>query len=478
MALALLAGACSSANTESPALEAVSSPTTSELAVNSSTTSLPESSETTTVNNDAEDSEQPSTSPLSGSVPLGEEQFSDEAIEVLFDNLGLAYSNVDGKWAGFDPNEHPVVIAVRLEDGTHLGALAINHPEADAMGDATELSVVGTPFISAHRIENVNDDDLATLNGVTNFDFFAMVGGVDSFLIEAGTDEFFNLATVDYASTVLHEMFHRYQGFAFTGFNVGQDIEGYDYSAENLALATLEERALERALDSADSGTRRRNAEYFAALRMVRLDRDDRVVLDDAQEAVEGSARYIEHLSAGNDTAFTYHYGNYTSDLVTDAPQQGAKDHFGFGRWYSSGAAALAILEQLGVDDFDVRLQGGEAISSMLALELSVTADNMDALVDAARKELDADNKIEAQAVASAEAALTEGSVFGDDDEHGHGADGSREDADVPIEEGSDNSAEDGELITDEELACMEAEGFDFETDVEINDAVFEACLS
>jgi len=403
-----------------------------------------------------------------GAVPLGEEQFSDEAIAAFLGHLSTIYDNVDGQWAGFVPAEHPVIVNVMLEDRSSLGLIAINYPTPETLGEPTEVSVDGMPFTSVHKIVAVNDDDARTLEEVPFFDFHLTVGGVDSFVINAGTDAFFNLTTPDYASTLIHELFHRYQDQRWSGFeSVGQDVEGYDYGPENLVLATLEERALAAAIDSTSTEELEKNARYFAALRLARLQRDDRVQLDDAQEAVEGSARYIEHVAAGDSENFVYHLDNFSRDLTLDLQTEQVKDFFGFGRWYASGAAGLSLLDRLGVENVDSRLGEGVAISAMLADALGVADDDIDRLVAEARQAFDPQNELAEPAEVAAQVATTEPGVFGDDVPDGEFG-----------EEFEEGDFEDGVEITGEELECLEQEGFDLETDTEISDALAQKCFA
>ena len=255
---------------------------------------------------------------------------------------------------------------------------------------------------------------------IPHFEFNADLAGVDSFvMIAGGDDELLNPAHVDWTATFIHEMFHRYQGTRFRGTAGDQDVENYAYTADKLELATLEERARAEALTAADARAWETAARRFVAIRLVRLQADARVVLDNDQERFEGSARYLEHRLAGDDTRFAYHGGNYDIDLLGDpdaVPEFGetVKGYYGFGRFYATGAAILRVLDLLEAAGVAEAVTEGQSPAEVLIEHLGVTPAEAPQLVAEACAAYDPDNELPAAAERAAATALTEGPVFSD----------------------------------------------------------------
>ena len=382
-------------------------------------------------------------------------------LDAVIANISDGYRAAESVWNGFVPNDHPTVLPFRTASGEVRTVLAINHPDPDAIGAAVELPTDGLPFRSLHRIDTPTD--LEPYQTLAGFDFHFKAGGVDSFaMIAGGGDEFFDPMTLDYNATLLHEMFHRYQDQAFSGDLGTQDVEGYAYTKDNLALAVLEDRALTEALNADSDDERRVAAERFSALRLVRRAADPRVVLDDNQEMFEGTARFVEAKMAGQNTGYRYHENNFDRDLLTKFMDEGVKEGFGFGRFYASGAAMLRVAELMGVTDIDKRVEDGESPASILIDATGVDPSSAGQLVEDARANYDPVGALDDEAADAALRAQDEGSVFGDD----------------PNSEGGDGGAE-GFEISEEEEACLSENGFDFDNPNEpITDEMFEACLN
>lgn len=386
--------------------------------------------------------------------------FVDRAQDTI-ERIAPGYDGVAGVWKGYDPADHPVVLAVRDDADQVIGAVAINHPAPDALGAATALDIAGLPFTSAHAVTALTDHD--ALQGVDPFDFAIELGGVDSFaMIAGGSDEFFDTTDLDYVSTLLHELFHRHQIKTFAVGDVGQDVEGYAYTPENLELAVLEERALLAALGAGSEAEMEMAARHFVALRSARLEADPRVALDGSQEIGEGTARWIEHAFASADSGHRYHDGNVGEDLLTDLERSGGiKEWFGFGRFYSTGAAIIELLHRLDVADIESRIGANQSPAELLTEHLGVEPGDVPDLVAAARAAHDPEGELAEAAVAAAERAADEPPVF--DDLPGDATTG---DAEVP---------EDGTVITANEMACLEENGIT--PGAAISDELFEQCL-
>lgn len=380
----------------------------------------------------------------------------------IIEGIDPTYANADGVWPGFVPNEHPVVLAVRDDNDDVVGAITLNHPAPDAIGDATELDTSGLTINSAHEITNLDDAQRQILQRVEPFDFARDIGGVDSFAMMAGgTDQFFDPTEPEYAATLVHEMFHRYQIVAFTpgGF---QDVEGYAYTAENMTLALLEDRALLAALNADTPETQSEAARHAAAIRLVRLDADSRVSLDGDQEVVEGTARYIEHRTAVANGG-TYHTAdNYDAGLVTDLASIGpAKEHFGFGRFYATGAAQMKLLDDLGIENVTERIEANQSPLAILAEEFGLTVEDAQAIVEEAKAAHDPAGELPGAGDEAAEAAAQEPPVFGSE----------------ALGDDFGEAEEIGSALTAAEVECLEAGGVDFTSNPTIPSDLATECF-
>ena len=341
-----------------------------------------------------------------------------EWTEAVIDNLATGYTGATGVWDGFDPGAHPALAVYRTPDQEFASALAINFPSPGNIGEATPLSVEGTPFTSLHYFTDLNADIKERVATITHFDLYFRLADVDTFVMIAGGGKaFFEPTNPIWTAAFMHELFHRHQILHFEFLATGQDVENYAYTAENIAMAMLEDHALREAVTTDDADTREIAARRFAALRMARLAADSRVVLDNSQERIEGTARYLEHGMAGSDTRFTFHGGNYEWGLFVD-PQQvpeiqvSVKEYFGFGRFYATGAAVLRTLDLLGAPGVEAAVQGGKFPAEVLIEHLGITQADVPQLVADARAAYDPDNTVTGAAERAAAAAATEVAVL------------------------------------------------------------------
>ena len=397
--------------------------------------------------------EHPTTTTAATEAPDAPSADVDQSVATMVSNLADGYKTVLDAWPGFDPRDHPAVVACKDAAGELTNVIAINHPSPEALGDASAVAAPAS-LGTVHQIKNPTD--AAKLKDMVSFEFDVKLGGESSFAINAGgADSFFDHTTLDYVSTFLHEMFHRYQMFNFNEPNTGQDVEGYAYTAENLELAVLEERALKAALTAETDEARDAAARHFAALRIARLDADRRVMLDTGQEIAEGTARYLEHKLAGDNSGYHYRNDNFHTDLLTTL-QGGVKDGFGFGRFYASGAAGIELLDRMGVADAKSRIQNGEGPAKVLAESLGVSAEQVRSLVADAKTAYDPLAELPAKAEEAAERAESEPPVFGE---------GPGGDEGVDIE------------LTEEQMDCLNERMGDAEDGAVISDEIWEACV-
>ena len=208
-------------------------------------------------------------------------------------------SALAGVWPGYDLAAIPMVLVSVGAEGEVGAVVAFNHPNPEALGPfAGDLNVDG------HRVVVVEDPaDPDHLASMAPFRFFADIGGVDTLVVVGQRgDTLRDPDTPQFAALVAHEAFHRYQldewvlgTFALDADGLARDVAGYDFSVWNLELVLLESRILIAAYQAESLADTERLARQFAAVRSVRHDRDPRVALDEYQERMEGSARYIEH---------------------------------------------------------------------------------------------------------------------------------------------------------------------------------------
>jgi len=403
----------------------------------------------------------PSPSPTS-TVEVGETAEPVESANLLTDDLALAidiigdaFGSVAAAWEGFAPNEDAVVLVLKDSEDQLTGALAINHPVAVNLGTATPIDTAGTPFTSLDLITDL--DERSTLAAVQTFEFSIVVGGIDSFaMVAGGSDEFFDPSTKTYASTLVHEMFHRYQAETFEDRGLVQDIDGYDYSADSLALIGLEQRALKAAIAAETEPARLSAARHVVAIRTTRLLADSRAALDSRQEVREGTARYVEHVLGGTNATFDYNLANVGESLIADIPAENIKGEMAFGRWYASGAALLHLLDQLGVPDVSSQIELGESPIGLLVGRMQVDASEMEQLVDEANAAYDPTNELAEQAEIAAEAVLSEPNFWGDDNAE----------------------ALEQILLTPEQVTCLRNRGVLFDGGgLEISQADWDTCL-
>ncbi|MDE0189159.1 MAG: hypothetical protein OXN80_08665 [bacterium] len=394
----------------------------------------------------------------------GVDEVSGEARSLL-DVWRSAVLHSDGVWPGYDLAAIPTVLVTLDAGGGVAAVVAFSHPDPEGLG--SEIRHID---VDGHRVAIVGQvADPNRLASMAPFDFFADIGGADTFVLvgqrgEPGREP----GTPEFIAMVVHEAFHRYQFDEWAPDAAFQDVAGYDFSHENLEMALLENRILIAAYQADTPAETERLAHQFVAVRAARHQRDARVVLDEQQERMEGSARWIEHR-IGDAIGNLYTSANHTSevgllDRNLDDPMSvlgSVKSFFGFGRFYSSGATQLELLDRLGVPVIDVskRLRDGGTPAQLLAQRVE-PLDDVEALVVAARTEHDPGGRLGREAATLAElAASEEAPNFGGGD-------------DVP------DTPTGGFELSDDQIACLQEHGLDLSGDViTIPDEVDRACF-
>ena len=329
-----------------------------------------------------------------------------------------AYDATSEVWTGFDPTEHQVVLAHRNASGQVDELLTIGVAAPELLGQAKPLSTAGTPFCSLSRVDQLNEQTLRVLNQIPNFSFQEAVGpevsGLYVMIVDLSTDTFNPLpgGYDQWREFVMHEFFHHYQRGQWTVV-LGRNFKTYVYSARNLELAALEDRALRAAATAEDGAARLRAASHFAAIRLMRSARLAQVAHDEGQERIEGTARYLERR-LGFDYAEDGSFKLRTDpeELLRDAQRhgsdQGVRYYYAFLRFYETGAVILRLLDLFGIDDYVSQIEAGKSPAQVLNAYLGVSRAEVDELVAEARAAYDPDNELPALAIRLAASAARE----------------------------------------------------------------------
>ena len=329
-----------------------------------------------------------------------------------------AYDASSGVWPGFDPTEHQVVLAHRNASGQVDELLTIGVAAPELLGQAKPLSTADTPFCSLSRVDQLNEQTLRVLNQIPNFSFQEAVGpkvnGLYVMIVDLDSHTFNPLpgGYVQWREFVMHEFFHHYQQGEWTDV-AGRNFKTYVYSAGNLELAALEDRALRAAATAEDGGARLRAANHFAAIRQMRSVRLVQVAHDEGQERIEGTARYLERrlgLDYAEDGSFKLMTD--PEELLRDAQRHGSdrgvRHYYAFLRFYETGAVILRLLDLFGIDDYVSQIEAGKSPAQVLHAYLGVSQAEVDGLVAEARAAYDPDNELPALAIRLAAAAARE----------------------------------------------------------------------
>ena len=326
----------------------------------------------------------------------------------LLTNIEKASPEAMAVWPGFNPDDYAQIILGRDAQKNIQHMVVINHPRATELGQAHDLGN-GAWLI-------INPKPNPHLASVENFEFNLPILGQPAFVIGSDcADTDFDMSCMrnaEFAAYHLHEMFHRYQDDHFIDSgHVDQDA--YDYSADNLYLARLENEILAASSQETDQTVLIEMAQRLVALRAVRSAASDFVTLDEQQERYEGTASFIEH-NLGHSIGSSLHAGNYGTDLTYPIEEGSVKADFGFGRFYGTGAAILHLADRIGVKDMPSDIEGGMTPMQVLAKIAPVPAQDAEAIVSNVIADLDPNALLRADADQWAAWAKTEPSIWDD----------------------------------------------------------------
>lgn len=218
------------------------------------------------------------------------------------------------------------------------------------------------------------------------------LGGARVFACRYGEGD----SPLEVVNTVVHERFHAFQdgkggtrrAFARLDPAVTPDIS--EITAENLALAALEEKLLARALLDG-----RRDAEAVKDFVAVRLQRGELAgrrwtALDNYLERVEGTAEYaagrIKELGSADGGVFTP--AALAAELLKGRADGYSAGHLLRGRQYQTGAAIGLLLDRR-ASDWKRRVAAGEYPFDILAAEAEVSPAERRSRLNSVKRELD-----------------------------------------------------------------------------------------
>ncbi|WP_419864981.1 hypothetical protein [Candidatus Poriferisodalis sp.] len=381
--------------------------------------------------------------------------------QLLIDRWHAAVSASTGVWPGYELAAIPAVLVSIDRAGAVSAVVAFNHPNPVPLGSPILRLDVGGHEVAV--IAEPTDPD--ALFAMAPFDFYADIGGTATFVLigqqgDLGTEP----DSPAFSALLAHETFHRFQFDNWSEDAAVHSLEGYDLSPAGIELVLLEDRILISAYEAASAAEAERLARQFTAVRAARHAASPSVGLDEQQERIEGSARYLEHL-IGDALDGTYTSTNHAGELMfyddmdADAAAQldGITSFFGFGRFYSSGATLLSLAHRLGapIDDIASRLSDSTTPAQMLEQLVEPVGEIGDE-VDAAWAEHDSEGRLRAVAAILAERALQE-------DSSGFGTE-------TPM--GSFD-------VSDEQIDCLTEHGIDITADnFTIPDDIAQACFN
>jgi len=188
---------------------------------------------------------------------------------------------------------------------------------------------------------------------------------------------------------LVHERFHVHQKAHFARERYDERYPVRD--AENLALATLEQRALAEALrPTAGVGTPRAAA-MFVAIRTLRNRRlgDGLRHVEDGLERIEGTADYVEQRTLARLTSAEPAGSTWGEEDVRhrlDLPLD--QDRLTRSRYYETGSAQAFLLDRAGPSDWKQRLESGTSLRELTAGAFPIPPGEVEALVEAAKSAL------------------------------------------------------------------------------------------
>lgn len=269
-------------------------------------------------------------------------------------------------WPGYNPLDQPILI---YEAG--IRSFLIAHPNPPPGYKAVQAR----PHTVFEKPGEVEDLDFI-------FQFHRDVNGTDTFAYRVNP----NSDMPENLDTIIHERFHVFQDKKFKGPpSWSRHIEP---SAEILAMAALEQKALEKALGAGTPQEVARYTRLFIAIRSTRYQGPSMLQeVDAGQERTEGMAEYITSVllyRKGFPKAGESGRGHVIDRLRRFPDVNSLKK----GRHYGTGAAQGYILDEGGPADWKKRVTAGEAPFDIVKESYPVPGNDRPALLAEAKTEL------------------------------------------------------------------------------------------
>ncbi len=278
--------------------------------------------------------------------------------------------HADPVWPGFTLFAQPVLLYDRAGHRSYLVA----HPAPPA---GFTRFTKGPPPILAR------DGELPELQSDYYTDY--ALGGRPTFVLvfTPGEDTFQRL------TTLAHERFHVFQHAHFS-----DDHRDNTYGAvdpENMALATMEQRALAEALKAPGPEGSTRYARMFVALRSTRNARLAPPVrgIEDALERSEGTADYVQQrLAARPVFAHAGGAGSGLHNIIERLEMTLDRDRMAFTRYYETGSAQGWLLDRAGLPRWKREVTEGRTLFAVMQEAYPVDPGEVSTRVAAAMNEL------------------------------------------------------------------------------------------
>ncbi len=312
--------------------------------------------------------------------------------------------------ANYRLDQMPIIFVRADAQGNPMYGYLFNHPDPESVPSAQLVET--DPALNLPPVYRLTEFVNAEQIRMLPFDFFHSIGETRTFLFkyaDAGTDAFSAPNSADWMRFVIHEGLHRDQ---FDRWNEPQQYFNPDYplDGDNLAHIVIEQRILSAALQTGDAAEREALLQQFLAVRHYRISQNGIVAnLDNVQELIEGTARYIEYryddVMEFDDVDRNFPQTEYLKIALDSSNAGFLRDEVTFGRFYATGAAIGTLLDRIGVEWHELAENGQTPYDILSNVLGDPTA--YDELLQQARTEQGYEQlRIEAEAVAEAMAKL------------------------------------------------------------------------
>ena len=322
----------------------------------------------------------------------------------IFKKLDELACEAEQFWDGFDyMTSRPIYIVYKNSAGELYKGIMINPPNNLPKGTVA-LDVASDCGLHFYRNDEYLKAASSALGAFGTFEFLFNVEGTN-FFVAVQDEKDYNNFYLDYKNVdenslpllVIHEIFHLFQNENWTySSNRIQDFEAYPLSENLLAHGLLLFQLMSDAYALSDKNDMEQYLKFYTAIRSKEIEIDpseQKLVLNMGtyQEWNEGSARYVESFVAQK---------NIYPTIIDDPTHgwQGELDNasagivvrriFAFRIWYHTGAIAIHMLRELGVDVV-AEMKAGKTPYEMATQYFNLSAAELDSTLEAAKAKVD-----------------------------------------------------------------------------------------